>query len=117
MIQKQPPQVLYKKGVFKNFAKFIGNHLCCASFNFAKLLRNFFTEPLWEIASYESDSDFDPDNFGEDIWDRVFKNEPSKICERQPLENLKGYGLHKAYHTPSNFLKAVFHKFCLVHCS
>ena len=92
MIQKQPPQVLYKKGVFKNFAKF----------NFAKLLRNFFTEPLWEIASYESDSDFDPDNFGEDIWDRVFKNEPSKICGRQALQNLKGYGLHKAYHTPSN---------------
>ena len=30
---------------------------------------------------------------------------PSKICGRQPLKNLKGYGL----------LKAVFHKFYLVH--
>ena len=29
------------------------------------------------------------------IWDKVFKNEPSKICERQPFENLKGYGLVK----------------------
>ena len=29
------------------------------------------------------------------IWDKVFKNGPSKICERQPLKNLKGYGLLK----------------------
>ena len=28
-------------------------------------------------------------------WDKVFKNGPSKICERQPLKNLKGYGLLK----------------------
>ena len=28
---------------------------------------------------------------------------------------LKGYGLTKAEHTPSNFLKAVFHKFYLDH--
>ena len=35
------------------------------------------------------------------IWDKVFKNGPSKICEKQPL-------------IPSNFLKAVFHKFYLV---
>ena len=26
-------------------------------------------------------------------WDKVFKNGPSKICERQPLKNLKKYGL------------------------
>ena len=26
---------------------------------------------------------------------KVFKNEPSKICERQPLKILKGYGLLK----------------------
>ena len=25
--------------------------------------------------------------------DKVFKNGPSKICERQPLKNLKGSGL------------------------
>ena len=29
------------------------------------------------------------------MWDRVFKNEPSKICGRQLLKNLKGYGLLK----------------------
>ena len=27
------------------------------------------------------------------IWDKVFRNEPSKICGRQPLKYLKGYGL------------------------
>ena len=28
-------------------------------------------------------------------WDRVFKNGPSKICGRQPVKNLRGYGLPK----------------------
>ena len=27
------------------------------------------------------------------IWDKVFKNGPSKVCERQPLKILKWYGL------------------------
>ena len=31
------------------------------------------------------------------IWDKVFKSGPSKICGRQPLKNLKGYGLLKQY--------------------
>ena len=26
-------------------------------------------------------------------WVKVFKNGPSKVCGRQPLKNLKGYGL------------------------
>ena len=30
-----------------------------------------------------------------EIWDKVFKSGPSKNCERQPLKNLKGYGLLK----------------------
>ena len=25
-------------------------------------------------------------------WNKLFKNGPSKICGRQPLKNLKGYG-------------------------
>ena len=29
------------------------------------------------------------------ICDKVFKNGPGKICERQPLKNLKGHGLLK----------------------
>ena len=45
----------------------------------------------------------------------VFMNGPSKICGRQPLNNLKGYGLLKADHILSKFLKVVFHKFYLVH--
>ena len=48
-------------------------------------------------------------------WDILFKNGPSKICGRQPLKNLKGYGLPKVNHTSSHFLKAVFRKFYLVH--
>ena len=31
-----------------------------------------------------------------DICDEVFKNGPSKICRRQPLKNLKEYGLLEA---------------------
>ena len=31
------------------------------------------------------------------IWDKVFNNRSSKICGRQPLKNLKGYGLLKLY--------------------
>ena len=42
-------------------------------------------------------------------WDKVFKNGSSEIFGRQPLQNLKWHGL------PSNFSKAVFHKFHLVH--
>ena len=44
------------------------------------------------------------------IWDKVFKNGPSKICGRQPLKNLKGYGLPK-----QTILKTVIHKFFLAH--
>ena len=29
------------------------------------------------------------------IWSKVFKNGPSKICGRQPLKNLKRYGRPK----------------------
>ena len=49
-----------------------------------------------------------------EIWDKVSKNGSSKTCSRQPLKNLEGHGLLKADHTPSNFLKAVFHKLYLV---
>ena len=27
------------------------------------------------------------------LWDKVLKNELRKFCARQPLKNLKGYGL------------------------
>ena len=30
--QKQPPEVFYKKGALKNFAKFTGKHLCQSLF-------------------------------------------------------------------------------------
>ena len=31
-MQKQPPEVFYKKGVFKNFAKFTTKYLCQSLF-------------------------------------------------------------------------------------
>ena len=44
------------------------------------------------------------------------KMDQAKFVEdRQPLKNLKGSALSLDHHTPSNFLKAVFHKFYLVH--
>ena len=43
---------------------------------------------------------FSMENF---IWDKVFKNGPSKICKGQSLKNLKEFGLLKVDHTPSNF--------------
>ena len=48
------------------------------------------------------------------MWDKVLKNGIRKICGRQFLKYLKRYGLPKADHIPSNFLKAVFHKVYLV---
>ena len=43
-------------------------------------------------------------------WSNVFKNGPSKIWGRQPLEFRSDMVCN-----PSNFLKDVFHKFYLVH--
>ena len=50
-VQRQPPEVFYKKGVLRNFAKFTGKHLCQSLFfnkivgsDFAKFLRTPF---LW----------------------------------------------------------------------
>ena len=44
--QKQPSEVLYKKAVLKNFAKFTGKHLCQSFFsvNFEKFLRTPFLQ-------------------------------------------------------------------------
>ena len=43
------------------------------------------------------------------IWDKVFKNRPSKICGRQPFKKLERYGLLKLeYFVP--FLPLTFCK-------
>ena len=55
-------------------------------------------------------------NFLRIVWVKVFNNCPSEICWRQPFKNLKWYGLPKqTIIITSIFLKAVFHKFYLVH--
>ena len=45
-------------------------------------------------------------------WDKVFKNETSKICGRRPLKNLKGYGLLKQT-LPFKFFKRCFSQILL----
>ena len=47
------------------------------------------------------------------IWDKVFKNGPSKICGTQPLKNLKGYGL---LNTLSHIYMYIYIYACLIHC-
>ena len=42
--QKQPPEVFYQEGVFKNFTKFTGKHLCWSLF-FDKL-------QAWDLQFY-----------------------------------------------------------------
>ena len=45
-------------------------------------------------------------------WDKVFKNEPSKICGRQHLKNSKGYGLLKRPYV-FKFFKGCLHQILL----
>ena len=47
--------------------------------------------------------------------DTVFKNGPSKICGRQPLKNLKRYGLLKQTISLQNFWRLYSTKFYFVH--
>ena len=47
------------------------------------------------------------------IWDKIFNNGLSKTYGRQPLKNLKGYGLFQAHHTPLIFFKGRFPKITL----
>ena len=54
---RQPPEVFYKKGTLKNFAKFTGKHLCQSLFFnkvaglLAELQNTFFIDHLWATAS------------------------------------------------------------------
>ena len=50
-------------------------------------------------------------------WVKIFKNRLSKICGRQPLKNLKWYGLPSKPSKPHHvrFLAPVFHKFYVNH--
>ena len=47
--------------------------------------------------------------------DKVFNNGLSKICEKQPLKNLKEYGLLQPTISLQNVVKGVVDKFYLVH--
>ena len=45
------------------------------------------------------------------IWFKVFKNGPSKICGRQPLKNLKGDGLLRHFMIFTNFSWSILEYF------
>ena len=48
------------------------------------------------------------------MWDKVFKNRPSKTCGRQPLKIRTDITWISRRYIPSNVLEAVFHKFYFV---
>ena len=47
------------------------------------------------------------------IWNKVFKNGPSRICGRQQRQNLKGYGLLRTGYTPFRFFKGCLRQILL----
>ena len=53
------------------------------------VFENCFTRKLVRIAAHQISDMFCVAVI--EIWDKVFKNGPSKICVRQPLKNLKWY--------------------------
>ena len=57
---------------------------------------------------------------GDKYYHATFEIKDSRMDQvnlrKTVFKKLKDYGLLKTYHTHSNFLKDVFHKFCLVHC-
>ena len=98
------------KTAFKKFIhKFYKSHKFC-------LVRSWILCPIWTIPSNLTMMmtaiifRLVSINQWHWIWDKVFKSEPSKLCGRQPFKSLRGYGPYSF-----NFLKAVFHKFYLVH--
>ena len=57
-IQKQPPEVFYKKAVLKNFAIFSGKHLQdrCFPVNIAKFLRTLLLKNICERQLLDAES-------------------------------------------------------------
>ena len=68
--QSNCSQVFYKIGLLKNFSKSLLSNTCHTSLSLVKFHASI-------------------------MWDKVFKSGPSKICGRQSLKNLNGYGLVK----------------------
>ena len=63
LLQKQPPEVFFKKALLKNFAIFSGKHLCWNLFsiklqvsNFIKKVPNFEYYEIFKNAYYEENA-------------------------------------------------------------
>ena len=97
-VKLSPPEVFYKKDVLRNFAKFIGKHLCQGLFfnkvscnfikketlaqvfscEFCEIPKNtFFTEHLWTTASLRWCQIWKPKVF--DVWQNI----KMKKCTQQ----------------------------------
>ena len=59
-------------------------------FGHVLLLVLLITNPICISNTQSRDQRLD---LSSNIWDKVLKNGPNKICGRQSLSNLKGYGL------------------------
>ena len=67
-----------------NFKRTTSFNIACKEYSLIKLhLLNYASIPWLHLSR----------NSSRNIWNKVFKNGPSKICGKQPLKNLKGYGL------------------------
>ena len=72
----------------KNPVAFIGRPVCLCSSS-AEFPLKIFVKAMWMV---EKISDKGVDN---NMWDKVFKNEPSKLCGRLPLKHLKAVKFFK----------------------
>ena len=69
------------------FLKLLGGGGCTSSLFHLYVAGPYYSLGHWAIHEFDTGKMY--------IWDKVFKNEPSKIWGRQPLKYLKGYGLLK----------------------
>ena len=78
-VQKQPPEVFYKKGVLRNFAKFTGKHLCHSLF-FNKVARLRYATLLKRDSGTTEDK-----NEKIDISKGLFQNSPEQFPRKPHL--------------------------------
>ena len=70
---------------------------------------SIFKQKTWFLIKNKSLS-----KLRDNIWDKVFKNGPSKICGRQPIKNLKEYSLVRGLVCLSRPYPFKFFKGCLL---
>ena len=102
-------EVFYKKGVFRNFAKFIGKHLCqslffnkvvgllkkillhrCFPVNFANFLRTPFLTPLVDASEFSPKFLIRLSNFWNNLsWIFTQRQPPRGVLRKRCSENMR----------------------------